>query len=271
MEACLQYIQHRNKRIVDGVKKLGRRCGEAGLHNLRVDIKKQRAFYRLLRLVDPDFPYRDFYYTLKKVFAHGGVVREIHRQLHLLKDAGDIAHHFSRKYRRYLSNAYRLARNDFRDYAHKMQPPGWEEIEHPIIQALGNCIQPTLEEYFQQLRSQAEEIIDRLDVCSNEELHQLRKIIKDYEANRKMSSLYFRFETGPCVGLSIDTGALLEQLGLWHDYDTAWRRLKTDLSANYWSAADQLAGRQLLLRWQRRSNRMKQKLKKLLHTTTDNA
>ncbi len=264
MDAFLKYIRYRSERITVRVKKLGRRCGEASLHNLRVDIKKQRALYRLFHEADPDFPYQKSFHRLKKIFAHAGIVREIHRQTDLLQGESDVDAHFTRKYTRYLVNAYQLARNDFRIHARDAGIPTWEELEEAVRQAISQCNQPTLADYFQQLNARAHQIIGHITTSSNEEIHQLRKDIKDYEANRKISARYFGFDPGPFPGIQGDINALLDLLGLWHDYDRAWRRLQIDLAASYWSTPDRQAGKQLLLRWQRKSRYLKRKLKKLI-------
>ena len=58
---------------------------EDGIHDMRVEIKRLRAFFHLIQGVNPNFRTKPNLKKIQKLFKSAGTVRDIHVQLELVR------------------------------------------------------------------------------------------------------------------------------------------------------------------------------------------
>lgn len=260
MTALLEHLRDRCEAIAKRVDHLSYRCGQASLHRLRVDLKKLRAVFRLLRAVEADFPYKQLYAPYRRLFAAGGTVRELQLQIQLLKFDRAAAPSFGRHYMRYLNRQYADARRAFRSVARQTRLPTWHRLAKHLEPAATQCRPRRLDRYFTSVRARIDAHLEAIAVCDAEDLHDLRKALKDYEANRKFAAQYFEFEAAQLAVTPAGADKLIDQLGEWHDYLMAHQRLKADLTSATWSPKLRAAGKKQLRRWQSHSGRLRREM-----------
>lgn len=260
MSALLKQMRDRCEAIAKRVDRLSYRCGQASLHRLRVDIKKLRAVFRLLRAVEADFPYKQLHAPYRRLFAAAGAVRELQLQIQLLQTGSTPDTSFSRPYLRYLIRQYADARRAFRLVACNTHLPSWQGLVKHLKPATARCRPRRLDRYFTSVRARIDARLEAIAACDAEDLHDLRKAFKDYEANRKFAAQYFAFEPPLLAVNPAGVDNLIDQLGEWHDYLMANQRLEADLKESRWPPNVLAAGNEQLRRWQRKSRKLRREL-----------
>ncbi|MBK9071106.1 MAG: CHAD domain-containing protein [Myxococcales bacterium] len=259
MSALLEHLHDRCEDIAQRVERLSHRCEQESLHRLRVDLKKLRAALRLLRAVDPDFPYKKMYVRYRRVFAQGGLVRELQLQLRLLASDTKADPAFVQQYSRHLQQQYAVARGGFRAMARTTKLLPWKRLAARLGPAEARCTPQRLDRYFLAMQTRIDQCLAAIGRCSAEELHDLRKALKDDEANRKLTTHYLHFDPG-ARATDRELEELIDKLGDWHDHLIAAQRLKADLLTSKWSPELRAAGTTLLQRWRRQCGRYRKEL-----------
>jgi CHAD domain-containing protein len=221
------------------------------VHRLRVDLKEWHAALHLLRGVDPDFPCTEYGERFKPVFHLAGRVRFWQLQRSFLNRAQALPGTFAAHYRAHISQRLREARKDFATAARDHDWPAWEELK-PVVQHAGKvCTMPVLQGYFAVLLQNMVAKQARLNRRRTHELHELRKSLREFTANRKLAARHLGFDPGPAIVLAPDIPALQDLLGDWHDQDAAWKQLAEDLGNPAWEEAVREQGKQVLLTWRK--------------------
>ncbi len=221
------------------------------IHRLRVQLKEWRAALRLLHSINPNFPQVFISQDFKPVFAAAGHVRFWQLQRSFLNHTNPLAQAFIRDYRAYLRDRLREAREDFRVVADISDWPRWRELKLDVRQVCEACNDELLQEYFAGLQSAIMTKKTLLSRRRKHEMHALRKLMREYSANRKLLARGLGFDIGPVPGLALDVAGLQESLGDWHDQSAACTQLAEDLSDSAWVAEPLKQGKAVLRAWKK--------------------
>lgn len=230
------------------------------VHQLRVQLKKWRAALHLLQGVDPNFPRVVISQDFKPVFAAAGRVRFWQLQRNFLHHTNPLAQAFIRDYRAYLDARLREARKDFRAVADDPDWPRWRELKRDVRQVCEACDPELLQEYFTGLQQDMEAKRALLSRRRKHEMHALRKLMREYSANRELLARGLGFDIGPVPGLALEAAALQELLGDWHDQSAACAQLAEDLSDSGWVEEPLKQGKAVLRAWKKTEREMWDKI-----------
>ncbi len=221
------------------------------LHQLRVELKKWRAGLRLLRSVDPSFPYPEMYEPFKTLFAAAGRLRFWQLQRLLVNKTADAQPDFARLYEGFARQRIKEAWQDFTETASRENMPRWRELKHEFRLSLKACTLPAIQVYFDGLQKDIAEKASHLSRRRTGDLHTLRKHLKEYANNRRLTTKHLHFDPGPPA--RIPGGANFDDLlGEWHDLDAACAQLAEDLRTQGWEGQILRAGKAVLREWRRK-------------------
>jgi CHAD domain-containing protein len=129
--------------------------------------------------------------------------------------------------------------------------PTWRELKPVVHRASTACTPQALQAYFDALRDSMiakKAVLDRR--CAGE-LHELRKLLREYSDNRKLVMKNLHFDPGVPRGLSTDITAVVELLGDWHDQDAACRQLAEYLRSPACAGEVLVQGKAVLRAWRK--------------------
>lgn len=221
------------------------------LHQLRVELKKWRAGLRLLRSADPAFPYPEVYAPFKTLFAAAGQLRFWQLQLQLLNRSALLHPAFVRPYRAYLRRRLRQARADFYKTTEENDLPRWRELKQEFRQSCKASTPLAVSAYFEALGKDISLKARHPSRRRPADLHELRKLVKEYAYNRQLAVKQLRFDPGPPPALPAGSANFEELLGQWHDQDAACAQLAEDLRTQKWKGTALHAGKTVLREWKR--------------------
>lgn len=190
------------------------------IHALRVETKRMRAILRLLRFYQPHWAYGRHYEAFRTLFHAAGALRELQLQLGMLEAAPDVDLAFQQEYRTHLLRQMVEARRHLQDVLQKKLPTGHELVDSADMQ-FKYCKKSDFALYF---NAKAAEIIRYKTgdpFLHPENIHPLRKAIKDYNNNRRNLKDALKFDPGPVPDFSEANSNMEKMLGDWNDYDTA--------------------------------------------------
>lgn len=260
----LHALRKHIRRIRKGAGDLSRTCRQKDLHELRVELKRFRALLRLLRSVDPEFPYAKVNQPFKLLFEQAGQLRFWQLQVRLLEKTAGLPALFANRYHTYTHQRLRRERYIFQETAQRDALPRWREMKDFFQTSLKRCNPGTLERYFNSTRESALRIAAHLEKTRPAERHELRKILKEYHLNRQTVSKHFDFDPGPMPGLPADVSLLDIPFGQWHDLQAAGAQLAEDLKTQTWNA-DVLTGGAYVLRvWKKQERALWQEVRPVL-------
>ena len=257
-------IRKRIRRIRKRADGLSRVCAHKGLHALRIELKRFRAMLRLLRHIDPEFPYSDVNQPFKDLFDKAGQLRFWQLQTRLLGETPDVPALFADRYRVYARRRLRHAREIFRESVRHENLPRWRDVKNVFRSSLKRCEAAALEDYFETARAAAAAIAGRLDRTRSAERHELRKILKDYALNRQLVSKHFGYDPPAIPGLPADASLLDAPFGLWHDVQAAGVQLANDLRTQAWEKEALEGGSLTLQAWKKQEKALWRRVRPLL-------
>ncbi|MBK8921654.1 MAG: CHAD domain-containing protein [Saprospirales bacterium] len=261
----LRILKKRLRRIRQTAARPDRLCRDSrALHTFRVALKRWRAQLRLLRAVDPAFPYQEVYEPFKAIFSTAGDIRFWQLQGIFLHGATGVPDAFIKFYHSWIRQHVRDARSEFRQVLRAADLPRWRDIKAELRESAERCNPATLGAYFKRLQEAAEACRPGGGaVSARQELHELRKILKEYGINRRYAARCWAFDPGEAVpGLPLDHTAADELLGAWHDLDAAGSQLANDRRQQAWPANRQAGGAPLAAAWQRREKALLREVKR---------
>jgi CHAD domain-containing protein len=239
---------HTLRRMVAAPQKLARH--EERLHDLRVRLKEWRAALRLLQGMAPDFPATEISERFRPVFHTAGGVRFWQLQRSFLNRAGARLQPFAGHYRAHIRARLRQTRSAFQAAA-KAGWPTWRELKPAVHCASTACTPQALQAYFDALQDAMIAKKALLDRRRAGELHELRKLLREYSDNRKIAIKHVHFDPGVPRGLGADIIAVVELLGDWHDQDAACRQLAEYLRAPACAGEVLMQGKVMLRAWRK--------------------
>jgi CHAD domain-containing protein len=253
LQHVLKKKLHTLRQMVAAPQKLARH--EERLHDLRVGLKEWRAALRLLQGMAPDFPAMEISERFKPVFHTAGGVRFWQLQRIFLNRSGASLQPFAGHYRAHIRARLRQTRSAFQASA-KAGWPTWRELKPAVHRASTACTPQALQAYFDALQDGM--IVKKavLDRRRASELHELRKLLREYSDNRKLVIKHLHFDPGVPSGLSTDITAVVELLGDWHDQDAACRQLAEYLRSPACSGEVLMQGKAVLRAWRKNERAM---------------
>ncbi|SRR5579871_519828 len=170
-----EIIRHFFIQLQQILSRIEKKIGREDLHNFRVEIKKLRAFLRLLNLELKEQRNQKIPHQLKKIYSLAGKIREV--QLHLRK----INKHYKdeKKPQQYID----LLENEKAKWKIKLQtvlkdlqlPKEEEELKRKMPIEIR---QETVTNFFQQKISSIHSLLSAKRI-NDEGLHSIRKYLKD--------------------------------------------------------------------------------------------
>jgi CHAD domain-containing protein len=237
------------------------------LHQLRVSLKHWRALLRLLRAVDPTFPYPEVNAPFKPVFAKAGALRCWQIHAGVLEKTPGASEDFWDFYQEYIRRNMRKARKAFRKTLRKTELPNWDDLETEFRLSGKKCTKAALHAYFGTLREVIQHLVQVLEKrTSSNALHELRKNLKEYAINRRYAMQYWKLDPGAPPEIPKDHVNLDDLLGRWHDLAVSAAQLGNDLRNQDWPAAIVADGNQLLKVWKKEARRLLQAVVLLLES-----
>lgn len=187
--------------------------GEEDLHQLRLSLKRLRAFYRFLESVDCEFIYKPYFKAWKKYFKYYGERRNQQVMEKLAKDKIDALglHIYIKSVAAKGAAPDRIRKKMIRNSAKAVKT------------ALDDLKKKDLRKYLQHELYRIESILKQTDANRCKQLHDLRKILKDMHYNmeflreydktigRKSFSAWLE-EMMKYLGEWLDTGMLMHSL-----------------------------------------------------------
>lgn len=198
------------------------------IHDLRVEIKRMRAILRLLYFFQPNWPYRKSYAPFRNLFQSAGILRELQLQNLMLNHIPDVSSCFQSIYRgRTLEKQIAAWTHLFGLLQYAKLPSGKRLIE-AADQVFQCCKDSDFDRYFATKAKEVHNYLIGGLESPTENLHSLRKALKDYNNNRLNLHLVLQYDPGVLPGLPKDTFKIDHILGDWNDYQTALMHLDQD-------------------------------------------
>lgn len=190
--------------------------GRDTVHDLRVNLKKQMAFYRFLEAVEPAFSAKEAKTSFGELYGLAGKVRDLQVERSLLRQRVRLDSVFA-SWLKQREEAYKTL---LQEYEKELTLAPVRRLERTVESAI-QAIHPgvALDRFEHFLKTLLQEIRKTLEETGKvERLHYLRKRIKDLFFNLRMLELLF-----PETSLPKKTMKALDKfqtlLGNWHDLD----------------------------------------------------
>jgi CHAD domain-containing protein len=182
MNHLLEYYRIQKNTLFDKVASLQQQMDVEELHDLRVTLKRMRAFFRMLKKIEPGlYPSTEDYRRIKAFFKTAGKLRDIHVQEKEIakheKDLGiDLS--FLQHYLKYFEETYE-----------KQLKAALDQFDKELYNQYENFLQRELQKHvlyytYKEVVSfthdrlkEARKRIDKADTAEN--LHKVRSILKD--------------------------------------------------------------------------------------------
>ncbi len=202
--------------------------GRDTVHDLRVNMKKQMAFYRFLEAVEPAFSAKEAKTAFGELYALAGKVRDLQVERSLLRQRVRLGALFAS----WLKQREESYKTLLRDYEKELTLAPIRQLER-TVEATFQPLSPglVLDRYEGFLKSLLQEIRKTLEGDGNaDRLHYLRKRVKDLFFNLRMFELLFPGNPLPKKTMkALDKFQTL--LGNWHDLDFIRELLKEEPQA----------------------------------------
>lgn len=199
-----------------------------GVHDLRVDIKRFRAFFHLIESINPIFQAKLHFKPIRRLFKSAGPLRDAHvQQASVQKWSAKLELELS-EYFNYLKQKEMKGRKDFSKCAKKFDfqvfNSNWIKIRQMLMYISADYIQHKSEEKFQQM------VLDIIQFKNNQDFkeddyHSIRILSK--EARYILEILQKCFPAQEAwEELNKSLRSLHQALGKWHDCDIALQFLE---------------------------------------------
>lgn len=212
---CTKYFGKRNRKVCDLAGR--KRHAEEDYHQLRLHIKKMKAFLTLLSHAS-DLKERKITKEYKAIFKKAGSVRDIQVAISLLEKERPAKwlHEYC---------------DELRGQAQVYEKEFYSEIDDSLLRVLRKVpgkLEPYIKKvkrgkvrkYFSGVQKEIREIVERKNI-KVAEAHGVRKMLKQLVYNRKFMKERNRDALKR-------TDAVQELLGTWHDYEMLCERLRAD-------------------------------------------
>lgn len=229
MKGLKGYLNRREEGIVLLLAKPAPTCTPATFHQLRVEIKKLRALFELINDCAPAFKRKKNFKPFRVLFRQAGKVREIQVEEGLLKKY--FTGNTLQVYRNSLKQLRIKERNQYFLLLTDELTAHLEKNFHTLKTFLSKVNKKRLNAY---LTRQREEIRKKLSAKNlpQSELHELRKRLKTYAYNSRLSP------DEKQTGTFLTKTRLAALLGQWHDDRLMLLNLQKAIRSPYTNQAE---------------------------------
>ncbi len=190
---------------------------EKNIHDLRVSIKRLKAFYRLLLSVDSDFPYRLYMAPWKASYEQFGHIRN---QQVVLKLSKSCAKGLNIPYKSELPPGNQANKIEF----HKIKKSLITESQSAVKDSLRKLSWSRAEKYLRCQFHKIDKMLHHENIEKKERIHDLRKALKDFNYNLRFLS---EINTDNYDKKSLAwMKNIMEVIGKWLDLNMALKALK---------------------------------------------
>jgi len=221
MAPCLrQSYESQAVRIRDLCRRAGRTFGVEAVHDLRVEIKRLRAFFDLVEVCNPLFAGAGQFRPIRKLFKAAAPLREIQVDSSLARDKSAAMGLRLDEYRNELKEAELRARKKFAAAAGSFDPDLFLERETAIHRALDGIDLPELqskaEAYLQTLTGELLRL-KQSGPLDRKTLHRVRILAKKTRYVLEVVQACFHPDEAALQSLNDSLRAVHQALGHWHD------------------------------------------------------
>ena len=192
-----------------------------GIHELRVEIKRLRAFFHLIGHVNPIFQPKQNLKSIRRLFKTSGSIRDIHVQQELARDKASEFNLELSEFLNFLKERELSARKRFaeesKDFDFKIFKNNWAEMKNILIYISSEYIQFKSDERIKDL---IDDLIN-FRVKQNfeeDDYHAIRILSKETRYTLEIMQKCFP-EKSDLQKLNDSLRSLHQALGKWHDYD----------------------------------------------------
>jgi CHAD domain-containing protein len=202
------------------------RFGEKTIHDMRVNMKRQTAFFRLIEALDERFSAEEAMEGFAKIYNRAGKLRNIQVERKVIaRDENQL--HLEKYISGWLSQREELQKEAFREYEikHSLIPirETGKWVKDCVARIPGEGLQGRYLQYLKKLLKKIAGEIGEEEV-TEEQLHLLRKDVKEFFYNLQLADRIFDKATiGKVVYDRLNR--LQTLLGDWHDHDFTLHKL----------------------------------------------
>ena len=192
-----------------------------GIHDMRVEIKRLRAFFNLIGHVNPVFKPKQNLKSIRRLFKSAGPARDIHVQQDLSRTVSSEGNLELSEFYNFLKEKEGNAREQF-DRASKKFDFGvfktnWTEMRHVLIYISAEYIQYKSEERLNSLIEELFQFREKQKLVQ-EDHHAIRILSKETRYTLEIIQTCFP-QKGTMDKLNGALRSVHQALGKWHDYD----------------------------------------------------
>ena len=199
-----------------------------GVHDLRVEIKRLRAFFDLIEWINPYFKSKKKFKEIRKLFKAAGKIRDIHVQQELTRKRISLLNLDLSEYYNLLKQKELAARKGFSNFCKKFDVRVFEAKREEIRKYLEiidlDYIKFKTEQRFNRL---IDDLIDfkNKEILAEKDFHTIRILSK--ETRYTLEILQKCFPTKEYFNdLNEKIRAIHQALGKWHDNDVGLQFLE---------------------------------------------
>ena len=194
-----------------------------GVHDLRVDIKRLRAYFNLIEAINPVFQAKPNFKRIRRLFKSAGPLRDVQVQQQVVQKWGRESELELSEYYNTLKQKEFTARKDFyrtsRKFDFKVFPANWTKIHRSMMYISHDYVQFKAEGRLNDLVDKVISFKNKQDFME-EDYHSIRILAK--EARYTLEVLQNCYPPkSHWEELNISLRSLHQALGKWHDADIA--------------------------------------------------
>jgi CHAD domain-containing protein len=210
------YYRQKADSFITNLYLAGIDCNTKNIHNVRVDVKSIRVFFRLIDAVgDKSFSISDYKNIFNVIYKSSGNIRETQMNLSLIKSF-DISSEENYRYAMHISENELIYISGFRDNMNTFDIPRFAQISKKVKKIIKQTSGADIEMKCRNfVLKAADKILKLSDVSSEENLHKIRKYFKII----LYTSLHLdKMNSGGKIKKIIVSAKKTEvKLGSWHD------------------------------------------------------
>jgi len=229
-ECFLEYYKSQYKNMQHYFSMAATYCDPDGIHDMRVEVKRLRAFFKLLEWITPAFQVEKNIRNLRKLFKAAAEIRDVHVQQELTREWAKKFHLTLSEYYNFLKQKEIPARKHFSRFAKSFDiHKEFEKNENKMRRSL----KKRTDEYAAvKTRARVDRLINGIIEFGNENrlqeeyLHKVRILAKETRYTIEAARQCFP-ELGYSDELNKRLRGLHQVLGKWHDADIALEHVET--------------------------------------------
>lgn len=192
-----------------------------GIHELRVEIKRLRAFFHLIGHINPVFRPDSDMQKIQRLFKSAGKIRDIHVQQNLVREKISFFNLELSEYLNFLKEKEMSARKQFSKAGKKFDfgvlKKNWTRMRNVLIYISGEYIQYKSEERFKSLIDELFTYRSHLAFVEGD-YHAIRILSKETRYTLEILQKCYP-DKSSLQDVNDSLRGMHQALGKWHDYD----------------------------------------------------